>query len=225
MVQTTAKWYAPGVRPRRRIHARRARSVVTLSSSVSSPGPDQPVRLSGSVAPGHAGERVLIEERVSGGWRVVARPRRPTGSRYALWRAFGPGVHRLRAVFAGDERNLRTSSRIVSVARLTGIHKIRHVVIIMQENRSFDSYFGTYPGADGIPHRTCVPDPMHRGCVRPFHDSADSNFGGPHAAGNARADIDGGLMDGFVAQADGGGSCGSVDPNCSPCHQNHVGQP
>ena len=32
-----------------------------------------------------------------------------------------------------------------------GIHKIRHVIVIMQENRSFDSYFGTYPGADGIP--------------------------------------------------------------------------
>src|SRR5436305_14585750 len=30
-----------------------------------------------------------------------------------------------------------------------GIHKIQHVVVIMQENRSFDSYFGTYPGADG----------------------------------------------------------------------------
>ena len=47
-----------------------------------------------------------------------------------------------------------------------GIHKIRHVVIIMQENRSFDSYFGTYPGADGIPalpasrQRPCVPDPL-----------------------------------------------------------------
>ena len=37
---------------------------------------------------------------------------------------------------------------------LRGIHKIRHVVIIMQENRSFDSYFGTYPGADGISHET-----------------------------------------------------------------------
>src|SRR5437660_11646139 len=35
----------------------------------------------------------------------------------------------------------------------SGIHKIRHVVVIMQENRSFDSYFGTYPGADGIPMR------------------------------------------------------------------------
>jgi phospholipase C len=45
-----------------------------------------------------------------------------------------------------------------------GIHKIKHVIIVMQENRSFDSYFGTYPGADGIPMRrgvpaVCVPDP------------------------------------------------------------------
>src|SRR5947208_9328988 len=29
--------------------------------------------------------------------------------------------------------------------------KIKHVIIIMQENRSFDEYFGTFPGADGIP--------------------------------------------------------------------------
>ena len=41
---------------------------------------------------------------------------------------------------------------------LSGIHKIQHVIIIMQENRSFDSYFGTYPGADGIPANACVPD-------------------------------------------------------------------
>ena len=31
-----------------------------------------------------------------------------------------------------------------------GIHKIKHVVVIQQENRSFDSYFGTFPGADGL---------------------------------------------------------------------------
>ena len=31
------------------------------------------------------------------------------------------------------------------------IHKIKHVIVIMQENRSFDQYFGTYPGADGLP--------------------------------------------------------------------------
>ena len=33
----------------------------------------------------------------------------------------------------------------------SGIHKIKHIIVIEQENRSFDSYFGTYPGADGIP--------------------------------------------------------------------------
>ena len=47
---------------------------------------------------------------------------------------------------------------------LDGIHKIKHVIVIMQENRSFDTYFGTYPGADGLPVQngrftTCVGDP------------------------------------------------------------------
>jgi phospholipase C len=105
----------------------------------------------------------------------------------------------------------------------TGIHKIRHVVIIMQENRSFDSYFGTYPGADGIPRGTCVPDPVRGVCVRPFHDRADRNFGGPHSARDARADIDHGSMDGFVRQAVAGSRCSSVDPNCSPCQEGHAG--
>ena len=81
-----------------------------------------------------------------------------------------------------------------------GIHKIKHVIVIMQENRSFDSYFGTYPGADGIPRGVCVPDPRG-GCVRPYHDHSDKNFGGPHALLNAERDIHGGAMDGFVGSA------------------------
>ena len=68
----------------------------------------------------------------------------------------------------------------------------------MQENRSFDSYFGTFPGADGIPPGVCVPDPMTGGCVAPFHDPSDVNYGGPHGAPASTADIDGGNMDGFV---------------------------
>jgi phospholipase C len=87
-----------------------------------------------------------------------------------------------------------------------GIHVIRHVVMIMQENRSFDSYFGTYPGADGIPMRNgrpavCVPDPLLHRCVRPFHDTRTRNEGGPHGPQNALRDIDGGRMDGFVREA------------------------
>ena len=74
-----------------------------------------------------------------------------------------------------------------SKAQAVGIHKIQHVIIVMQENRSFDSYFGTYPGADGIPTQNgvptiCVPDPRTNTCVKPFHDTQDLNQGGPHAA-------------------------------------------
>ncbi len=87
----------------------------------------------------------------------------------------------------------------------SGIHKIRHIVVIMQENRSFDSYFGTYKGADGLPTSNghpaaCVPDPRSHRCVKPFHDRHDRNAGGPHSADNASADIAAGAMNGFVAQ-------------------------
>jgi phospholipase C len=100
-----------------------------------------------------------------------------------------------------------------------GIHKIRHIVIITQENRSFDSYFGTYPGADGIPMKNgvptvCIPDPTAGMCVRPYHDRTDRDFGGPHGFVNDAGDVDGGRMDGFVAQAEHAGLCDPNDPSC-----------
>jgi phospholipase C len=105
-----------------------------------------------------------------------------------------------------------------------GIHKIRHVVVIMQENRSFDSFFGTYPGADGIPMSNgvptvCLPDPRHHRCDRPYHNRSPRNGGGPHGHADAMADVDGGKMDGFVARAERGwGSFCRLrphDPLCS----------
>ncbi len=91
----------------------------------------------------------------------------------------------------------------------SGIHKIKHIIVIMQENRSFDSYFGTFPGADGIPMQNgvptvCVPDPATKQCVKPYHDPQDLNGGGPHGEANATADIDNGKMDGFIGQAERG---------------------
>ncbi len=103
-----------------------------------------------------------------------------------------------------------------------GLQKIKHVVIIMQENRSFDSYFGTYPGADGIPMKdgkptVCSPDPNTGRCVKPFHDPEVINSGGPHQASDSRKDIDGGKMDGFVRQEFAGRkrACkNALDPAC-----------
>ena len=111
------------------------------------------------------------------------------------------------------------SRRAVGAADL---HVLQHIVVIMQENRSFDSYFGTFPGADGIPMvngvpRVCVPDPESGHCVKPFHDPNDVNGGGPHGAGAATADIDGGLMDGFVARAEAAQKqcVDPTNPNCT----------
>jgi phospholipase C len=104
-----------------------------------------------------------------------------------------------------------------------GIHKIRHVVIIMQENRSFDHYFGTFPGADGILMQNgtptaCLSAPGSSACFRPYPDHSDRNGGAPHSADAAKQDIDAGKMDGFVAAAAAAvqlKGCGnSTDPNC-----------
>ncbi len=103
----------------------------------------------------------------------------------------------------------------------TGLHKIKHIIVIMEENRSFDEYFGTYPGANGYPARNghftvCLRDPSTGACVFPYHNPSPVNGGGPHGQVAAVADIDGGKMDGFIASAEGGGKgCGAThNPAC-----------
>jgi phospholipase C len=103
----------------------------------------------------------------------------------------------------------------VRAAPPAGIHKIKHVVILMMENRSFDSYFGTYPGADGIPRRNghftvCSPDPRTHQCVLPYHDRSNRNLGGPHEHLDAVRDINGGKMDGFMREARRGLTAGCL---------------
>lgn len=104
---------------------------------------------------------------------------------------------------------------------VVGLQKIQQVVVIMQENRSFDHYFGTYPGADGIPllpdggFSPCAPD-LDGGCIAPFHDTNDINAGGPHGSGSAIADINGGSMDGFVRQQLGAQK-NCTNPNSPTC--------
>jgi phospholipase C len=103
-----------------------------------------------------------------------------------------------------------------------GIHLIQHVIVIMQENRSFDTYFGTYPGANGIPMdgatpSVCIPDPARGGCDKPFHLTANKDSGGPHNVANATADIAAGSMNGFVSQAEHAtkGCTSAFNPGCA----------
>jgi phospholipase C len=81
---------------------------------------------------------------------------------------------------------------------------IKHFIFLMQENHSFDNYFGTYPGANGIPADTCMPlDPFNtnsKECIKPFH--ANENDVLPddpdHSTDTFKNQYNNGKMDGFV---------------------------
>ena len=82
------------------------------------------------------------------------------------------------------------------------INPIKHIVVIMQENRSFDNYFGTYPGANGIPKNTCIslsPRYPSVGCVKPFLSTDPISGDLPHGYQSSIAAYDNGKMDGFMA--------------------------
>jgi len=88
-----------------------------------------------------------------------------------------------------------------------GLEQIDHLIFIVMENRSFDHYFGTYPGADGIELRpdgtskACIPDPALDGCSRLYETADQIQQGGPHDNPAAITDINGGEMDGFIEAA------------------------
>ncbi len=91
-----------------------------------------------------------------------------------------------------------TTARTNTAARTP----IKHFVTLLQENHSFDNYFGTYPGANGIPPNVCMPeDPVHpsAGCVKPH---AIGSTGSQALADNRNvfaAQYAGGAMSGFVS--------------------------
>jgi phospholipase C len=105
------------------------------------------------------------------------------------------------------------------------IDKIQHVIVILQENRSFDHYFGTFPGADGLPMENgrpdvCIPNPkVQEGCTKPFHDTDEENQGGPHSNVDAAKDINGGKMDGFIIQQFEGTPYCESNPTTVVCQQ------
>ena len=82
---------------------------------------------------------------------------------------------------------------------------IEHLVVLMQENHTFDNYFGTFPGADGFPESACIakePGSPAAGCVAPYHLTSLRTPDLDHGTPSAETAYDGGAMDGFYkAQA------------------------
>lgn len=122
------------------------------------------------------------------------------------------------AALAALPASIARALAIPADVRTGTIEDVQHVVILMQENRAFDHYFGTFPGVcgfgdrfpvpvapgpDGSPRtvwtqldRTAVPPRA----VHPFHLSTQAQFalmrmeGTPHHWPNAQAAWDHGRM-------------------------------
>jgi phospholipase C len=89
---------------------------------------------------------------------------------------------------------------------------IKHVVVVMLENHSFDNYFGTFPGANGIPSTACVPNPATGQCLAPYHNPLPDGYPHdmPHTNAAVVADIDKGKMDGFLKQQQNACKCAAT---------------
>jgi phospholipase C len=83
--------------------------------------------------------------------------------------------------------------------------KVRYVFVIYQENRSFDHYFGTFPGANGVwgaqarAHGFRQYNPVSGRWTTPFRLTTPDLGLENNARAIVEAGIDGGRMDGFVA--------------------------
>lgn len=82
---------------------------------------------------------------------------------------------------------------------------IRHWFILMQENRSFDSYFGTMPGVDGLPAGGAVNEATDGTEVRSFHQTDYCTEDTHHGWSSGREQWNGGANDGFVRNNDPNG--------------------
>ena len=88
------------------------------------------------------------------------------------------------------------------------------VVVVMQEDRTFNNYFGTYPGANGWPEGFTMPlDPLDSsdGGVAPFKLDRTRTPSLPHSAKAMVRAFNEGAMNGFIDSAETyGASDGSL---------------
>jgi len=135
-------------------------------------------------------------------------PRRMTRRRLIGAGAAGAGALGLSALLADPI----VAAALAAPGRCGALSDIEHVVILVQENRSFDHYFGSYRGVAGFqdPHaapgvfsQQGYPVAGYGGLLEPFH--IDTAAGGEcttdinHSWGPQHAYWNGGRLDSFVS--------------------------
>lgn len=106
---------------------------------------------------------------------------------------------------AADEAGTGTralSGALESARKAGDIHQVKHVIVVMQENHSFDNYFGALAYAPGTPYHSprrpggfSQPDDASEGCAENDHRCVDGlscrvDHAGAFHCANANADQD-----------------------------------
>ena len=99
--------------------------------------------------------------------------------------------------------------------------RIKHLVVIFQENVSFDHYFGTYPHVNGLTHELLTNNP--NGVNPRRYDPSNLNdiltCDQDHDYNDEQKAFDGGKMDKFVTSV---GTGTGKSPTGQPCNANEV---
>jgi len=96
-------------------------------------------------------------------------------------------------LFVLSRFSLGHGAQLASQHRHRSLKKIKHIVFIVKENRTFDNYFGTFPGIDGATSGTISTGDVIRLGPAPDQLPRDIN----HSFQSAVLAIDGGAMDKF----------------------------
>jgi phospholipase C len=118
-----------------------------------------------------------------------------------------PPTHRSVTQHRSTASKSHSSAPALTHAQLAALlrHKIKHVFVIYQENRSFDSYFGSFPGADNLAtaearqHGFRQWDAIGKQWITPFLLKAADTLDADHSRKALIAKSDGGRMDHFIA--------------------------
>jgi phospholipase C len=133
------------------------------------------------------------------------------------------GTHRLTVQAQDSTNTVFKSTENVTVGSGTGggsLSQIKHIIFMVQENRSFDSYFGVlgayrasegYGGTvNGLPLNASLPDYQSTANVSPFHIQTECTDNMSPAWNESHYAIHGGKMDYFMKTE--GSLPSSIDP-------------
>jgi phospholipase C len=102
---------------------------------------------------------------------------------------------------------------------------IKHIFIFVEENHTFDNYFGTYPGVNGLANAKPQPVPGSTKPAVPFEiNKATVAKDLCHLVKCARTDYANGSMTGFVVGENSTGTMGYFNPDVIPYYWDYATQ-